>query len=105
MPNPLEVAERRGADGERRGYEVRLMTVDQVCDYLGLSRDFVYDQVKQGRLRCSRIARQLRFRFADVESFVDLHAVVDLDTPPGPRSTTRGSYSASRDGRGVSAVR
>jgi len=49
------------------------MTVDDVCDYLALSRDFVYDQVKLGRLRASRMARQLRFRRCDVDAFVDLH--------------------------------
>lgn len=72
----------------------RLMTVDEVCDYLGLSRDFVYDQVRYGTLRCSRIARQLRFRLADVDSFVDQHAVgpsADLVAPSAVgRSRSRG---------------
>jgi excisionase family DNA binding protein len=52
-----------------------LLTVDDVCEYLGISRYFVYDQVRLGRLRCIRIARQLRFRPADVDAFVDQHLV------------------------------
>ena len=62
----------------------RLLSVEDVCDYLGLSRDFVYDQVRLGRLRGSRIARQLRFRRADVDAFVDLHMVEPLAPGPGP---------------------
>jgi excisionase family DNA binding protein len=49
----------------------RLMSVEDVCDYLGVSRFFVYDQVRLGLLPCARIARQLRFRPADVETFVE----------------------------------
>ena len=51
----------------------RLMSVEDVCDYLGVSRYFVYDQVRLGVLPCARIARQLRFRPVDVDRFVDEH--------------------------------
>jgi len=49
----------------------KLMSVEDVCDYLGVSRYFVYDQVRLGVLPCARIARQLRFRPADIETFVE----------------------------------
>lgn len=52
-----------------------LLTVDDLCEYLGISRYFVYDQVRLGTLRCVRIARQLRFRPVDVDAFVDQHLV------------------------------
>jgi excisionase family DNA binding protein len=52
----------------------RLMTVDALCTYLGVSKDFIYDQVRDGRLHAIRIARQLRFRPADVDAFVDANA-------------------------------
>ena len=42
----------------------KLLTVDDLCEYLVVSKDFIYDAVRQGRLRASRIARQLRFRTA-----------------------------------------
>lgn len=61
-------------------YRSRLMTVEDVCTYLGVSCDFVYDQVRLGTLRCSRLARQLRFRLRDVDAFVDDHLV---STPGG----------------------
>lgn len=79
----------------------RLMTVDEVCDYLGLSRDYVYDQVRYGRLRCARIARQLRFRIADVDAFVDQHTVGPTAVAVGPSDVGR---SRSRGGvRGATA--
>ena len=56
-----------------------LLTVEGVCEYLVVSRDYVYDEVKSGRLVACRIARQLRFRPRDVEAFVELH----LLTPDG----------------------
>lgn len=55
----------------------RLLTVDEVSDYLGLSKDFVYDQVRSGTLRCAKMARQLRFRRADIDDFVDQHTAAD----------------------------
>lgn len=53
----------------------KLLTVDDVCEYLVVSKDFIYDEVQQGRLRASRIARQLRFRPADVDAFVEANAI------------------------------
>jgi excisionase family DNA binding protein len=49
----------------------RLMTVEDLCAYLGVSKDFIYDQVRDGRLHAIRIARQLRFRIPDVDAFID----------------------------------
>ena len=56
-----------------------LLTVEDVCAYLGVSKDFVYDEVRHGHLRASRIARQLRFRSPDVDAFVDANAVTGSD--------------------------
>lgn len=55
----------------RRSRPAGLLSVDDVCSYLGVSRYYVYDQVRLGRLRCARIARQLRFRLADIDAFVE----------------------------------
>jgi excisionase family DNA binding protein len=53
----------------------KLLTVDDLREYLIVSKDFIYDEVRHGRLRASRIARQLRFRPTDVDAFVDAKAV------------------------------
>jgi excisionase family DNA binding protein len=53
----------------------KLLSVEDVCAYLGVSKDFVYDEVRHGHLRASRIARQLRFRPPDVEAFIDASSV------------------------------
>lgn len=57
----------------------KLLTVDDLCEYLVVSKDFIYDEVRHGRLRASRIARQLRFRPADVHAFVEANAVSGCD--------------------------
>lgn len=62
-----------------QGSERALLTVDDVCAFLSVSRDFVYDEVRHGRLRASRIARQLRFRIHDVDAFVDAHLLTEPD--------------------------
>lgn len=53
----------------------KLLTVDDLCEYLVVSKDYVYDEVRHGRLHASRIARQLRFRLADVNAFVEANIV------------------------------
>lgn len=57
----------------------RLMTVEDLCAYLGVSKDFIYDQVRDGRLLAIRIARQLRFRPPDVDAFIDANTVTGID--------------------------
>jgi excisionase family DNA binding protein len=54
-----------------------LMTVEAVCAYLGVSKDYVYDEVRCRRLRASKFARQLRFRPQDVDEFIDQNVVSD----------------------------
>ncbi|PZS34711.1 MAG: DNA-binding protein [Pseudonocardiales bacterium] len=57
----------------------KLLTVDDLCEYLVVSKDYVYDEVRHGRLHASRIARQLRFRLTDVNAFVEANAVTGSD--------------------------
>lgn len=61
--------------GDLPGGGERLLTVADLCGYLGVSKDFIYDEVKEGRLRASRFARQLRFRPTDVARFIDENVV------------------------------
>ena len=49
----------------------RLLSVEDLCDYLGVSKNFVYRQIQAGNLCGRRIARQWRFRPEDVEQFVE----------------------------------
>ena len=62
------------------GSRERLMSVDEVCEFLGVSRYFVYDQVRVGVLPCARIARQLKFRPADIDALVDASIIKPGDS-------------------------
>ena len=57
----------------------KLLTVEDLCEYLVVSKDFIYDEVRHGRLRASRIARRLRFHPADVDAFVEANTVTGCD--------------------------
>jgi excisionase family DNA binding protein len=73
-----------------------LMCVEDACEYLGVSRYFVYDQVRLGRLPCARIARQLRFRPADVEGFVEAHFLGAAQQPTRTAVTALRGVSGGR---------
>lgn len=53
----------------------KLMTVEDLCGYLSVSKDYIYDEVRKSRLKATRLARQLRFRPADVDSYLEDNAV------------------------------
>jgi excisionase family DNA binding protein len=47
-----------------------LLTVDEVCRKLRVSRSTVYELVKTGDLKSATIRRTRRFRRADVEAYI-----------------------------------
>lgn len=49
---------------------VRLMTVDDVADQIGVCKRTVYEWVADGRLPHFRLGRVLRFRQADIDTFI-----------------------------------
>ena len=68
MPEPLahDPARDRAASLAREP----LWTLENVADYLGVSRRTVRRLVAAGRIPCARIASRLRFEPADVLRFV-----------------------------------
>lgn len=49
-----------------------LLTPDQVCELLQVKKDWLYDHVEKGRIKAVRLGtRQLRFRPADIEAYLD----------------------------------
>jgi len=51
-------------------YYLRLLTTEEVCEMLHISRSTVYGYVHNKKLRTYRMGRSLRFRFQDVLSFL-----------------------------------
>lgn len=49
---------------------LRLITVDQLCDLFRIKKSWVYDAVEDGRLPAIRLGKQLRFREAELISFL-----------------------------------
>lgn len=50
-----------------------LLTPNDVCELLGLSRAFVYKAAKKGSLPCVRFGRAVRFDPADVSAYFARH--------------------------------
>jgi excisionase family DNA binding protein len=66
-----------GADTKRPkslGAAARLLSVDDVAGYLGVSERWVYEQVRTGTLPAMYIARSWRLRQDDVDAFADSFA-------------------------------
>ncbi len=49
----------------------RLMNVNEVARFLGISRWTVYRLVRDGDLHAVRAGERLRFRLADVDAYLD----------------------------------
>jgi excisionase family DNA binding protein len=52
-----------------------LMTPDDVCDLLKVTKDWLYDQVQARRIPYVRLGRHLRFRHAEVLAYIDANSV------------------------------
>jgi excisionase family DNA binding protein len=54
----------------------RLITINQVADWLGVSKAWVYDHVTRKRpfLPCVRFGELTRFRKTEIEQFIQEHA-------------------------------
>lgn len=52
------------------GHHLALLTVDDLAALLQVKKSWIYDEVEAGRLRCLRLGRQLRFRVADVDAYL-----------------------------------
>jgi excisionase family DNA binding protein len=54
----------------------RLLTINDVAEWLGVSKAWVYDHVTRKRpfLPCVRLGEITRFRRAEIERFIEEHA-------------------------------
>jgi len=62
---------------------VLLWTPRQVCSALACRRSWLYDEVQAGRFPVVRLGRQLRFRPADITSYLERHTR-QAAAPPAP---------------------
>ena len=53
----------------------KLLTADEVCDQIGMSKDWVYGQVRARRFPAVQCGRYYRFKQADVDAWIALNTV------------------------------
>ena len=61
---------------QQTGDHDRLLTINEVADWLGVSKAWVYDHVTRKRpfLPCVRFGELTRFRKTEIEQFIQEHA-------------------------------
>jgi excisionase family DNA binding protein len=50
--------------------EDKLLTVSEVADYLRVAQITIYKMVSAGRITCTHVGRNVRFRVGDIKAFV-----------------------------------
>ena len=60
------------ANGEMRRMD-RLMTLEEVAEYLRLSKDTIYRMAHAGTIPASKVGNQWRFRKEDVDRWIERH--------------------------------
>lgn len=63
--------ERQSAREQQLTQSPQLLTPPQLCEFLQIKLDRLYELVWAKRLRAVRVGRQLRFRPQDVEVFLE----------------------------------
>ena len=75
------------APGPGRTSEDGLLTVDDVCAWFQVTRDWVYDEVEAGRLPYIRLGRKhLRFRRLELTDYLTAATRRSSPRPPAPVS-------------------
>jgi excisionase family DNA binding protein len=60
----------------------RLMTLEDVANYLSLSKDTIYRMANAGKIPASKVGSQWRFRKEDVDQWLDNNMNVRRDDIP-----------------------
>jgi excisionase family DNA binding protein len=87
-PNTTESARNDGANAyrqpaqHRRTDRDRLLTINEVAEWLGVSKAWVYDHAtrKKPFLPCVRFGELTRFRREEIERFIQEHARVNASS-------------------------
>lgn len=60
-----------GGAGEREKPISRLLEAEDIADYLGMRTDWVYREVRAGRLPHIRLGRAVRFRRESIDAWLE----------------------------------
>ena len=63
----------------------KLMTLEEVANYLSLSKDTIYRMANAGKIPASKVGSQWRFRKGDVDQWLDKNMNVRRDDIPNSK--------------------
>jgi excisionase family DNA binding protein len=67
-----------------------LWDIDRVCAYLACSKHLLYRLTRERRIRYVRVGKELRFRAADVATWLERESVPARTARPKPPRQRRG---------------
>ena len=67
----------------------RLLTADEVAEYLSVPKSWVYESTRSGAMPCITLGKYRRYRLADVERWLETCSQPGRSI--GLRSTTKGA--------------
>jgi excisionase family DNA binding protein len=69
--------------------EDRWLSVDEITEYLGVSRDTIYNWISQKGLPAHRVGRLWKFKKEEVDGWVRQGGAADSDTGQTPARAAR----------------
>ena len=63
------------------------MTLEELADYLRLSKDTLYRMANNGQIPASKVGNQWRFRKEDVDQWLEKNKNVAREGPPNQRES------------------
>ncbi len=54
-------------------FQDRWMTTEDLCDYISVSQDWVYDRVSKNQIPHVKIGRRLKFKLSEIDEWVEAH--------------------------------
>ena len=66
--------------GNEEKMRTNMMTVQEVADYLRISRFSVYNLVKRGKLPTAKVLNKFRFSFKDIEHYLKEQKITQDNT-------------------------
>ena len=69
-----ESIEGRALDRPEIRHDIELLSIPQVCQYLGMGKSWVYRRIHDGEIPSVRLGRTIKVRQSDLEQYLEEHS-------------------------------
>jgi excisionase family DNA binding protein len=75
-----ESIEGRALDRPEIRHNIELLSIPQVCQYLGMGKSWVYRRIHDGEIPSVRLGRTIKIRQSDLEQYLEDHSNRAVET-------------------------